>query len=1132
MRQLLLCLWTIPLWAGPPSIAVLPKAGNPENSVAFYDVVSLKLLSRIPDAGGADILQIIPLPDGSKFFLISKSNSPVIALDENYANPKEIAGRLGVAPSAAILTPDAKRLLVAAGTNLNTFQTATNELSNTITLPSPIVDLAASHDSARIFALGQSLSDGKIQLTMLENERIVNTLTLPGDRNAPATSLLMAPNGRLYLSTDLRVFEIDSRTNQLTPRGEILTTGYPGKGAAASPDGRYIMIPNVRPLQGATPLLQLDTRNKTIYPAAALPGQEPFERIQPSRNIIGAEGMIGLTRNGRLFDIRFGNPTPSVTPSTADAYFAEGTTAHPNYSSVAFSNEFFPRKLAVIKTEGDRTALFSVDLLDQRFARTALPNLPWRAALVTPSAPAGTTLRMLQINTAQIVPAGLRSPLPLVVRCVEPEGKGVFRAPVTFTTSTPGVSIESSSVLAGVEGYAQTYVTAPDLAGSFTITANTPGAPPLTFTIGVPNTPNGADLSGLFVSSGNGQVVRELSRTVTPMVTQLRDLNGVPVAREPIRWIVKQGLGGFNSASTTTDANGFARAFFNGDLVTSSTSYTTTIVEAASNTGRATFFVTTTPASIPSRGIAPDPVITILYPNFDETRSFTGPAGGIVRNAIGIRVTNAVGPDVGMGLPNVGLRGSISEGPISAECNTESLSDATGFLNCDLKLGPRTGLGTLQFNAGEYRDLPTAQLIVTIGGPASVSIVTGNNQSAVVNQTLPTPLTARVTDAGGNVLNNIPVRWTVSRGTAVLSSATSTTDSNGNTSIRATLGATPGPVTIRATVASDVSAAFTQTATITYGGLRIVSGDGQSAMTDAVFAEPLDVEVRDSGGAIVPGVPVQFTVSQGETVLNAASAITDNSGIARVTATAGAAAGLSTVTASIDRFAAVFSLRTRPRAPFVNEITGLSPCGLASINGSFLASGVSGMVSSAASLALPTSLGPVESVTVDGVAAGIASVSNASGIERIVIQTPCETATATAQVAIKVAGLNATTVSSAVSVYQPAILLESVPTTPVKRGSVLRILATGLGQTQPPILTRALGVAGQVVTATVSAGVNDQGARVVRAEYLSGQAGVYAVEIEIPADVEVGPNRPLVIAVSSPAGGDPIYAMAVTITVD
>jgi hypothetical protein len=129
------------LWCGPPSVAVLPKAGNPDSAVAFYDVVSLRLLSRIPDAGGVDIFQILPLPDGSKSFLISRSNTPVIALDENYANPQPIAGRLGVAPSAAILTPDGRRLLVAAGNSLLTFQTNNNENTDSLTLPSPIIDL-------------------------------------------------------------------------------------------------------------------------------------------------------------------------------------------------------------------------------------------------------------------------------------------------------------------------------------------------------------------------------------------------------------------------------------------------------------------------------------------------------------------------------------------------------------------------------------------------------------------------------------------------------------------------------------------------------------------------------------------------------------------------------------------------------------------------------------------------------------------------------------------------------------------------------------------------------------------------------------------------------------------------------
>lgn len=1137
----MLSLLTAVLWCGPPAIAVMPRAGNTDTSLAFYDVVSLRLINRVPDAG-TDILQILPLPDGSKQFLISKSNSPVIVLDESYSNPKAIGGKLNVAPSAALLTPDGKRLVVAAGA-IYFFDTSSENLTIPDGIPvtgSPI-DVAATFDSSRIFVLSQN-SDGKIAVSAIDNERLTSTLTLPGEINAPPSGLLMAPNGRLYLFTNLRIYEIDAATNRVTRNGEILITGYAGKGAAATPDGRYILVPNARPLQGNTHLYQLDTLNKTAFAAAPLAGQEAFEKIQPNRTIVGTEQMIGLTRNGRLFDIRYGGFAPAISPAAADAYFAEGPVTRPSYASVAFSNEFFPRKMAVIKAEADQSALFSVDLLDQRFARTALPNLPWRAALVTPSATSGV-LRMLQINSSQVVPAGSRSPLPLVVRCIEPEGKGVFGAPVTFSTTAPGVSIENSVVLAGAEGYAQTYVTAGDAAGPLTVTASTPGAPPVTFTLQVPATASGADLSGLFVSSGNGLVVRELTRGATPMIAQLRDLNGNPVAGAAVRWIIKQGPGGI-SGGGSTDANGFTRAFFTGDLVTTSTSYTQTIIEASTASGRATFYASTTPAAIPSRGIAPDPVVTVLYPNLDEVRSLQGPAGGVLRNALGIRVTNAVGPEQGLGLPNVGIRGSVVEGPITAECSTEALTDATGFVSCDLRLGPRTGTGTLRFNAGEFRDLPTVQLTITVGGPGKVLIVTGNNQQAPVNQALPTPLTARVTDAGGNPLNNVAVNWTVTRGTATLSGARSVTDSNGNTSVRASLGAVPGPVTIRASVDNEVFAAFTLTATVVYGGLRVTGGDDQTALTGAPFARPLEVEVRDNGGAVVPGVPVQFSVTQGPAILNAASAVTNEQGIARVQASAGATAGVSLVSASIDRFAATLTLRTNPRAPLVDAAgirnafsnePGLAPCGLASITGSFLAPGVGGTIESETGAGLPLALGPVESVRIAGIPAGIVSVTNLNGSERIVVQTPCEVdGLANANVTIKVTGLETATVPNiAVFAYQPAILeitaengrKYAAPGTPVQRGSTVKLLVTGLGQTLPPILTLAPGAAGQLVAGSLTAGINDEGVRVIRAEYLQGQAGAYLVEIEVPATIAAGPYQPVVIAITPATGGEPLYSL-------
>jgi len=97
----------------------------------------------------------------------------------------------------------------------------------------------------------------------------------------------------------------------------------------------------------------------------------------------------------------------------------------------------FPRKLAITKASGDQVALFSVDLVDGRLQRTALPNQPWRLAVVTPSA-LKDALRMLPFNTNQNAAASARVRRPLVVRLIEPYGTGVFGATGHVHDERPG----------------------------------------------------------------------------------------------------------------------------------------------------------------------------------------------------------------------------------------------------------------------------------------------------------------------------------------------------------------------------------------------------------------------------------------------------------------------------------------------------------------------------------------------------------------------------------------------------------------------------------------------------------------------------------------------------------------------
>src|SRR4051794_27801100 len=76
------------------------------------------------------------------------------------------------------------------------------------------------------------------------------------------------------------------------------------------------------------------------------------------------------------------------------------------------------------------------------------------------------------------------------------------------------------------------------------------------------------------------------------------------------------------------------------------------------------------------------------------------------------------------------------------------------------------------------------------GPTETVSIISGNNQSATVGTALDAPLVVSVTDVNGLAIRSVAVTWTVSGG-GTLSASSTTTDSTGRTQVTWTLGPTP-----------------------------------------------------------------------------------------------------------------------------------------------------------------------------------------------------------------------------------------------------------------------------------------------------------------------------------------------------
>ena len=95
---------------------------------------------------------------------------------------------------------------------------------------------------------------------------------------------------------------------------------------------------------------------------------------------------------------------------------------------------------------------------------------------------------------------------------------------------------------------------------------------------------------------------------------------------------------------------------------------------------------------------------------------------------------------------------------------------------------------------------------ITVTG---LSIVSGNNQSAIINTAFGQPLVVQVTQSNGTPASGVFVQFSVN-GPATLSANGGTTDSNGRTQVTATAGGTTGAVTVTASTSG-----FTQTFNLT-----------------------------------------------------------------------------------------------------------------------------------------------------------------------------------------------------------------------------------------------------------------------------------------------------------------------------
>lgn len=185
----------------------------------------------------------------------------------------------------------------------------------------------------------------------------------------------------------------------------------------------------------------------------------------------------------------------------------------------------------------------------------------------------------------------------------------------------------------------------------------------------------------------------------------------------------------------------------------------------------------------------------------------TGLPGQTLPQALVATVSDAFGNF----LPGATVAWTVDSGSATL-VNTINRADANSRVSTLVRLGSTPGAVKVRVYAPNGAATASATFNLTVNFTASVlQAVSGSGQSAIVGQAFGSPLVVKLLDPNGAPVPGIQVAWSVTSGSAVLSSSQSTADSTGTASINVTAGTVAGAITVTASV-NTLTATFTLTA--------------------------------------------------------------------------------------------------------------------------------------------------------------------------------------------------------------------------------------------------------------------------------------------------------------------------------
>ncbi|HVH13575.1 MAG TPA: Ig-like domain-containing protein, partial [Longimicrobium sp.] len=481
---------------------------------------------------------------------------------------------------------------------------------------------------------------------------------------------------------------------------------------------------------------------------------------------------------------------------------------------------------------------------------------------------------------------------PIVVRVTDQDGDPVPGLSVTFAVTAGGGTLFAATAQTNASGEASNRWTLGTVAADTQrvearVIDPESGQPVVLATflaIGRADVP--ASITARPPAARTGSAGQPLADSLEALV---QDRHGNPVPGATVTWLATSGGGSVSPATTTTGANGIARA-----------SWTLGRQIGTQQTAEASLSPAVRAQFTATAGV---PVGAVLVKVSGDTQN------GTVGTSLGQPAVVEARTSVGLPLQGVSITWTPATGSGTATPPV-SITGPDGRASTTWTVGTTPGAITLMASADGVTPV-TFEATANPGAPAGrLAIVDGDGQTAPPTALLPRPLAVRATDAFGNPLAGVTVTWAVTGGGGSIAPPSSQTDASGVAQAAWTLGATQGEQTAQASTPGTAPGTFTATAQV---GPPAAIETTPSALTMSALTATAQLTARpvDAYGNPVSGVSITWTTTNAGVVNVSQSGMVTamGNGTAQVRASGGGQTGVVEVT--VQQAPATITVSTR-----------------------------------------------------------------------------------------------------------------------------------------------------------------------------------------------------------------------------